>query len=654
MKNCFFSLLTMSILLMCFPGGIQAAATETAATEDPSSGNVFVEKGVRVEFSIEHAQATKESPRPLREAEMADIKFTVTDATTGAPISPLQPAVWISLIPETESPARDMNLTCKEKVSRYLQQTLNFQADIDLNKFYILVMNNDHSISVVDPILGISGITQLYTMILLEESGEDWVMDAREEYLYVTMPRAGKVAVIDLERFKVVDNIEVGKNPLRIAMQPDGRYVWVANNGSNPDETGVTVIDTNSRKTVAHISTGAGHHEIALSSDSLHAYVTNSDANTLSVIDTQKLKKIKDLKTGKRPIAVEFSPLGNAAYVASEADGRIIVVDDKQHEIMKDIETLPGLIALRFDPEGRWGFAANPIKNQVHIIDASNNAIAHTLEIPNNPHQFSFTDTFAYIRSLGAAEMHLVQLNQLGRDSAPGASRIPIGSKPPGQYLLTSVANAVTPTGEWGTVIAANPMDKAIYYYMEGMVAPMGTFPTYGRIPRAVRVVDRSLNEKEKGVYSAQLKIPKDGKYDVAFLIDSPWLYNCFDFTAEANPILHKEEKLNPVKISVLTQEKEFPVGEEIKIRFSLTRPPNAQPLVQLADVEAIFSRPPGNWKKQLAAKPLEGGQYEVTTMADRPGIYTMYFAIPSLNIDYLQLPYLVIRAHDKKTAKGE
>ena len=80
----------------------------------------------------------------------------------------------------------------------------------------------------------------------------------------------------------------------------------------------------------------------------------------------------------------------------------------------------------------------------------------------------------------------------------------------------------MVPAPEGNSVLVANPADRVIYYYSEGMAAPMGSFQNYRRNPRAVMVVDRSLREVTSGVYSTTTKLPKSGIYDVAFLLDSP------------------------------------------------------------------------------------------------------------------------------------
>ena len=48
-------------------------------------------------------------------------------------------------------------------------------------------------------------------------------------------------------------------------------------------------------------------------------------------------------------------------------------------------------------------------------------------------------------------------------------------------------------------MLVANPADRLVYYYMEGMAAPMGNFRAAGRSPKAALVLDRSLRETRAG-----------------------------------------------------------------------------------------------------------------------------------------------------------
>ena len=133
--------------------------------------------------------------------------------------------------------------------------------------------------------------------------------------------------------------------PARVALQNDGRYLWVG------DESGVTVIDTSTLKVAAQLKTGAGQHEIAFTDDDRFAFVTNKQDGTLSVIDMRKLARVKDIKVGATPVAIAFSSLSKALYVASE-DGTIAVVDGARLEILTRMKTQPGLRSLAF--AARW------------------------------------------------------------------------------------------------------------------------------------------------------------------------------------------------------------------------------------------------------------------------------------------------------------
>ena len=81
-------------------------------------------------------------------------------------------------------------------------------------------------------------------------------------------------------------------------------------------------------------------------------------------------------------------------------------------------------------------------------------------------------------------------------------------------------------------MLIVNPADNTTYFYMEGMNAPASNYKVYGASARAVTVVDRSLREIEPGLYASKVKIPATGRYDVAFLLDTPQMLHCFSESA--------------------------------------------------------------------------------------------------------------------------
>jgi len=629
------------------PAASAASAPTTPTTQGEDAHQVATAKGLRIELhlqSVEPAAEGDAAAAELIEGTFSDIRFRVSEAESGNPVSTLQPAVWISRDEGEEG------LGCKDRIGRYLQGMLSFQADVDLNKYFILILNNDQTISVVDPLMGVSGVTQLYTMVVMEDRGTDWTRSADDTLLFVTMERAGKVAVVDLESFDVIESIEVGPSPTRIALQPDGRYLWVTHDGTGEGEGGVTVLDARDRSIAGRVATGPGRHDIAFSDDSLTAFVTNSAAGTVSIIDVQRLEEVVELPAGKAPIAVEHTALGGVAYVASE-DGVLTVVDGASREVVARLETGAGLSDLQFDPSGRWGFAAVASENRVDVVDASKRAVVHRLETRKRPHQIVFTDSYAYIRHLGSAEVGLVPLAQLGIGNGPGVQGVVFGSRPPEEPTVPAAAPSIAPTGEYGTVVAANPSDRMVYYYMEGMIAPMGSYSTYGRVPRAVGVVDRSLRETEKGTYSARFRAPEDGDYTVALLLDSPWVEQCFTFTIKPDPTQPADE-VGTVHLEYLTDQRSIAAGTPLRLELALSRGFRDRPetpLTDLEDVVVLATRLPGTWQRRQLAEPLEGGRYATTLVPDQPGAYYVSVSVPSLGLDFTELPYFTLRAVERE-----
>ena len=590
----------------------------------------IVKDGVEIEFSVELPASHSNE---VMAGQDAVFRFTVRDAATKTPLSGSKPVAWVA---QRETPGPLGPDQCRAKVGSFLQGSLRSRPDVDLNAYYLLTLNEEASLSVIDPLLGFGG-TKLLAMVLLKSPGDDWVLTSDRSKLFVSMPRANQVAVVDTTTWKVIANIDTGTSPARLALQPDEKYVWVAN------QTGVTVIDVAALEVAKEIATDAGQHEITVGIDNKFAFVTNRDGGSLSIIDVTKLEKRKDVKTGSVATSLAFSPLSKAVYVTDEVDGSIAVVDAAIHKLLAKIAAKPGIKTVRFSPDGRWGFVANTSTSVVYIFDASTNQLVNEQPVGEAPDQFAFSDTFAYVRSLGSDQVSAIRLstagNQLDVVKFPGGQLAPGASK-----AFAASADAFVPAPEPGAVLFANPADKMIYYYSEGMAAPMGNFQNYRRVPRAVKVVDRSLREEASGVYSTTARLPKEGVYNVSLLLDSPRVVHCFEAVAKSNPAIKSEQK-RALQIQYLNKDLSLTANEAYKLRFRLTDTETKQPKSVLKDVGVLTFLPPGTWQQRQIAKPLGDGVYEITLNVPETGVYLVFVESPSQRVEYRQLPYVTLHA---------
>ena len=633
---CFASFVVLAI-------GVQA---QQPAKQDPATKSTqtqkIVEQGIAIEFSADPLTQTVNS---IRAAEDVNVRFKVTDTTTGTPVKGLGLAAWISM---REGNKATEPAQCREKIQSYLTGSMRARPDVDLNSYYVLALNKSADISVIDPLLGFGG-SKLLTLVMMKSPGEDWLLTRDGELLFVTLPQINQVAVITTRSWKVITYIDAGARPTRITAQPDEHYVWIANDGNGKDG-GVTVIDKTTLKVAAQMSTGPGDHEIVISSDGRLAFVSNSGGETVSVIDIHKLAKLDDIKVGPGPAAMGVSELSKAIYVASENDGSVTVIDERRRQVIARMKTKPGARSIRFAPGGRYGFVLNTKESTVNIFDSASNRMLHEVTVGNAPDQIIFSDTFAFVRSLDTESVAMLRLGTIGAEvditEFPGGQALPRNGSTPVR------ADSIVLAPEGNSVILANPVDKTLYYYTEGMAAPMGNFQNYRREPLAVLIVDRSLREIKPGVYSTTIKLPASGRYDVAFLNDSPRVSHCFELFADSNPAL-KEERPVALRIDNQLKDLTMPVGKDFSFRFKLIETATGSPKSDLKDVRVLTFLTSGEWQRRDTATSLGNGIYEIKINVPQSGVYMVFVESASMGVRYRDLPYVMLHANESKGAGG-
>jgi YVTN family beta-propeller protein len=578
----------------------------------------------------------------LREGEFADVRFKVTDKASGQPLAGIAPGAWID--PETVAAdqAQGREQSCKARVGVFLKSSIGARPLLDLNSYFLMVMNRDASVSVVDPSVSVGGITSTMTRIDIKQPPMDWVTPRDNKRVFVSMPTAGEVAVIDSEQFKLLDSVAAGSNPVRVALQPDERLLWVGNNAPSAELSGVTVIDTATLKTLKHLATGNGHHEIAFSKDSRVAFVTNRDDGTVSLIDVATLTIAKQLKTGSHPLSVAYSPLSDAAYVADGKDGTVTVVDAASQSVRRVIKVKQGLGPMGFSADGRFGIVLNTLENQVAVIDAANDALIHELDVSAEPYQVVFTKAYAYVRGLASAKVTMINLASLGEGRKPISQGFEAGPQPPRLAGDLPLASSLAVSRDDNAVFVVNPVDNTTYFYAEGMNAPMSGYPNRGQVARAALVIDRSLREVEPGLYSSRIKLPAAGHFDVAFLLNQPNIIHCFSAEVAAN------DKLAPVagvpKVEFLLDKSTAALGSPYVVRFRIVQGKQKVQRSGVKDVQVRYFLAPSSRPRLVAAQDLGNGIYEAPVTLDQNGAWYLHVRAASLGANFDDQTFASVR----------
>jgi len=605
----------------------------------PAGGQKAVQSGIAVEVKVTPVDGR---PGPVQEGQEARVTLKITDKLSGTPLTGLYPIGWMDRAGARKGFEREVPADCRKKVEAFLGGALLSRPELDLNNYYVLALNEDATVSVVDPLFGY-GNSKLLAMVFLKSPGEDWVLSADGERLFVSMPDAGAVAVVDTASWKILSEIAAGPHPRRLALQPDGQYLWVAT------DPGVAALDVRAGRKVADVATGPGGHDLALSDDSRFVFVANEADGTVSVLDSGKLAKLRDVRVGERPVSLAWSSQARAVYVATAGDGAVVAVDGQSPRPLARIAIGsgpgPGLGQIRFAPGGRLAFVVQPAKNAVHILDAASNRVVQTADVGKEPDQVAFSDELAYVRHRGSETVLMIPLKTVGEPGKPvSVVDFPGGQHPPGHVPRPTPAAGIVRSPEPGAVLVANPEDQAIYYYKEGMAAPMGHFTNYGKQPRAALVVDRSLREVRPGVYETTARMTGAGDYELALFVDSPKLVQCFPVKVAADPALAAARRA-PLGVEPVAGAGRVAVGADVPVRFKLTDPGDGSPRTGLKDVRILTFLTPGIWQQRQWATEVGPGIYEIHFTPPQEGVYYVFVEVASAGLTYQKSPYRVLSA---------
>lgn len=607
----------------------------------PSSAATFQSDGKGSRFTIDlHGEGN----RHLQAGRRAHVKLQVeADYSRHTPAAH-RPSLWIS--PRlSEQVAREV--LCRDKVKRFASGRLADRAEIDLTSYLLVTLNDDSTIGFINPHVALNR-TKLESLIVLPAQGLDWAQDQDGTRIAVTLPDAHSVAVIDTETRKIARLIDTGSpsHPTRILRDTNGTRMWVGLDGS----ASVLAIDVRTGHIEATLPVGNGRHNLAQSTDGLYLFVSNSVDGTVSLIDTTGMKVIATIPTGHTPLAVAWSQAAHRLFVAHVNEDVITVVDPTIHRVTSRIEVPRGATVIRFDPNGTVGMLLRPHLNSLSVLDAPAQRLLTTGQALPGSDDVLFSHSYAYVRSTGSDKLRLYDLAGLRRGEL-NATEVQAGQSPPAQARMEpGVADMLAPIPGGGGVILANPADRQLYFYHEGMMAMSGSFQTYSRAPRGLLVLDRGLRRTASGSYEATVQFEHGGLYDLVVSLNQPGQADCFSLKVEG-PISPRRERPIMTQVQIVDLPTHPTAGQSTNITVRLTNPHTNKATPDVEDLQFLMVELPGTWQHKTYARPKGGGVYEAALTFPRPGRFTLAMSSASLDMPFTKSPIhmIQVRAAEEK-----
>jgi YVTN family beta-propeller protein len=196
--------------------------------------------------------------------------------------------------------------------------------------------------------------------------------------------------VASVSRPAVVGTIRVGAVPQGLAVSPDGRTVFVANQGSRI----LSVVDAASRR-VTPVPLRNKPRFVATSRDGRLVFVSmyeddNRTGSGVAVVDAARRKVVRYLATGLQPYTLSVAPDGKL-WVPIHSEGRLEIFAPGSLRLVARINVPPNPHAVAFAPDLLRAFTANHESNSVSVIDMRNNRVLRSIPVSRAPHSIGVT-----------------------------------------------------------------------------------------------------------------------------------------------------------------------------------------------------------------------------------------------------------------------
>lgn len=624
----------------------EAASGEAASGEDASgegkggsvqpspaplvrrASTALEREGLRFDLTLE-AGSRPEADK----SSSAHFEVKVTDVRSGAPVPNIKPLVWLTPLSDKLANGADPLLdpaACRTRIQGFTGGLLSARSEAELNAFLLLSLNHDNTITVINPQVAFDR-TKLQALISLPGPGADWVLHPGREKLYVSVPSQGQVVEVDLGRMQVARHFTVGARPGPLLLADNGRRLWMGLEGRGAlvqREEGVDTLH-------APVEVGAGPLQLLASADGARLMVLAEGEPALTLLDmrTGAVQARVSLEPGAKDMA--YSAHADALWVSWPSTGQVASFSASSLRRQSQLKLEPGLSSLAFAPGGRFAFGLNPTRGEVSILDAATAQRIHRLEGFQQPDVVSFTEAFAYIRDAGHPNLGLISLPGLERGEAPVVVEVAAGQQAPREARRGPGLQPIVPTPDGTSVFIANPADLSLYYDKEGMMAPIGSHRTYGREPRALLLLDRSLKTVGPGHYETPLNLRGGAGYSVALAVGVPKVMACMELRFEGEqeaPTSRWQVALEPSVVSIQTT----PVTLKLQVET-----PQGQPPVKPEELGVLLVRPPSTFQQRLLPTRDASGALTVSFLPPRVGRYQLLLELPSRGESLTSLPPL-------------
>jgi DNA-binding beta-propeller fold protein YncE len=266
-------------------------------------------------------------------------------------------------------------------------------AEGDARKPLLLVANKgDHTVGLIDAEAG----RQIATVDVGGVTGHEVIAspDGRTAYVPIYgdsgVGQRGtdgtNLVVIDLTAHKLTGNVDFGHGvrPHCPRIGPKDGLLYV----TTELDQAITIIDPHTLKIVGKIPTGQPEsHMLGITGDGRRGYSANVGPGTVSVLDLESRKTIAVIPVAPRIQRIALSIDDRLAFTADQTTPQLAVIDTATNKVKTWIP-LPAVgYGAAPTPDGRWLVVPLRDANRVAVVDLGTMKVERTIDVPAAPQE---------------------------------------------------------------------------------------------------------------------------------------------------------------------------------------------------------------------------------------------------------------------------
>jgi hypothetical protein len=612
-----------ALMLVLCSAGLGAAFAHAEGT----SGEIQ-DAGVQLRWSYE-------ASREQASGGLGRLTLQISDTASGSPLryAPGQLAAWLQRQRPTLS---EGELSCTDRVKSLLTTGVGRRADVDLNTYRILSLNADRTLAFINPFVGLNN-AKLESIVALPGTPRAWAHAPARAELWLLVDAAPlRVVAVDTHARRIVRTIDLPGDAqgATLALDEAAARLWLA----LPAAGQVAVLDIAQPDAPWRTAAAAGVRAIESidTPDGAVLLSTHTDGRVLRWAAAGAAGVPQVLRSWSLPQParrVTYSPL--ARRLVAHDSQALLAIDPDGSELRRLALGHP-VADIALADEGRYAIAIGG--DRMSMVDLASGVVHAQSATVAGAQRLALTRRFVYAVAGDESSADLWALADL-RAGRVQPARVLLGSASDAQPDNASLHRAIVAPGGAGLLVA-NAADRLIYQYSEGMMAPIGSYSNYKRVPLAIGVLDLAPREVAPGRYQVPVRYEAGGVHHLMVSGAGPRFVGC-DRVALPLTTGQAEREAAPVlQLRLVRDEAVAGARRRIVVALSERAPDGtSQAVTGAADLALLLFDKRSGWQRRALLRELDDGAGRYAAeVAVPPGVgYEMFVSSVAHDLPFVR-----------------